>query len=267
MASLNAAKQQLRSAMKQKISAISHESALSQSTVVYNTLKTFRPYLDAKRISVFLSMPTGEIQTDAIVRHALESGKEVFVPYLHRNPTASPGLPARVMDMVRLRNITDYESLKPDAWGIPSIDPATVHERQRIFGGPDAHYSDRALLDLVLMPGVAFDMAPERGTIRRLGHGKGFYDYFLNRHNEKSVSIAGGGEQRQESTSSCPTPPVLLFGLALSEQFLYAPSEGSVPVGPLDQPLDGLILGNGEIKIPLSPSSSSASSSSSTPEN
>lgn len=205
-------------------------------STVTDTLKTFRPYAAAKRVSVFLSMPTGEIQTDAIVRHALESGKEVFIPYLHKNPVTSPGLPARVMDMVRLEDLGDYESLKPDRWGIPSVDPATVHTRQRIFGGPDAQHSDRTVLDLILMPGVAFDMSPENGAIRRLGHGKGFYDYFITRHNAKSDSLA-----KEES-------PALLCGLALSEQFLASPSEGSVPVGPLDQPLDSLILGSGEIK-------------------
>jgi len=194
--------------------------------------------MDAKRISVFLSMPNGEIQTDPIVRHALESGKEVFVPYLHKNPLSSPGLPLRVMDMVRLRDLRDYESLVSDRWGIPSVDPATVHQRQRIFGGPDAHHSEKTLLDLILMPGVAFDIDSRNGNIRRLGHGKGFYDYFITRHNAKVSSL---GQNR---------PPVLLFGLALSEQFLSSPSEGLVPVGSLDQPLDGLILGNGEIKYP-----------------
>ncbi|KAH8884853.1 nagb/rpia/CoA transferase-like protein [Thozetella sp. PMI_491] len=183
-------------------------------------------------------MPSGEIQTDAIVHHALESGKHVFVPYLHRNPLPpSADVPARVMDMVRLKNLQDYESLKRDSWGIPSIDPATVHERQRILGGPDAHHSEQAALDLILMPGVAFDIHPTDGSIRRLGHGKGFYDYFINRHNEKEASRAKGR-------------PVLLYGLALSEQFLSSPSEGEVPVGPLDQGLDGLILGNGAIKTP-----------------
>ncbi|KAL0472199.1 hypothetical protein QR685DRAFT_521331 [Neurospora intermedia] len=241
MASLNAAKQQIRSAMKNKLGALSHEAVKSQSSVVFNTLRNFQPYVDAKRVSVFLSMPTGEIQTDGIVRHALESGKEVFIPYLHKNPLASPNLPARVMDMVRLKDLHDYESLKPDRWGIPSIDPATVHERQRVFGGPDAHHSDQTLLDLILMPGVAFDIDPEAGAIRRLGHGKGFYDYFINRHNQKSVELG-----KQET-------PVLLYGLALSEQFLSSPSEGSVPVGRHDQPLDGLILGNGEIKSPPAP--------------
>jgi 5-formyltetrahydrofolate cyclo-ligase len=197
--------------------------------------------VNAKRVSVFLSMPTGEIQTDAIVRDALTAGKEVFIPYLHKNMVEAPGLPARIMDMVRLRDLADYESLQPDKWGIPSIDPATVPARQRVFGGPDAQHSDSTLLDLVLMPGVAFDAHPDSGAIRRLGHGKGFYDYFLFRHGLKAGSLG----QQQES-------PVLLLGLALSEQFL-SPSEGAVPVGPLDQPLDGLVLGNGEIKGPLAP--------------
>ncbi|KAK0643248.1 5-formyltetrahydrofolate cyclo-ligase [Cercophora newfieldiana] len=189
MASLKAAKQQLRLLMKQRLGAISHESAMSQSTIVSNTLKTFKPYVEAKRVSVFLSMPSGEIQTDAIVRDALKSGKEVFVPYLHKNPLPSPDLPARVMDMVRLKDIRDYESLKPDRWGIPSIDPSTVHERQRILGGPDAQHSDKTFLDLVLMPGVAFDRDPSTGVIRRLGHGKGFYDYFINLHNAKLSAL------------------------------------------------------------------------------
>ncbi|KAK4199423.1 hypothetical protein QBC40DRAFT_307505 [Triangularia verruculosa] len=237
MASLNAAKQQLRTAMKHKLQAMSPESVALQSSTVFNKLKTFQPFVNAKRVSVFLSMPGGEIQTDAIVRHALVSGKEVFVPYLHKNPTTSPTLPERVMDMVRLRDLADYESLTPDRWGIPSIDPATVHQRQRIFGGPNSQHSQNTLLDLILMPGVAFDIDPNNGAIRRLGHGKGFYDYFLSRHSSKSAELG-----QQES-------PVLLYGLALSEQFL-SPCEGAVPVGPFDQPLDGLILGNGEIKSP-----------------
>ncbi|RKU46205.1 hypothetical protein DL546_001653 [Coniochaeta pulveracea] len=237
MNSLNAAKQQLRSAMKQRLGAISKESVKAQSSVVFNKLREFKPYVEARRVSIFLSMSTGEIQTDGIVRHALESGKEVFVPYLHRNPLPSPDLPVRVMDMVRLRDIEDYESLQPDRWGIPSIDPATVHDRQRIFGGPDAHHSDKALLDLILVPGVAFDIAPETGAIRRLGHGKGFYDYFINRLKAKAKDLGVEGHI------------VNLYALGLSEQLLRSPAEGSIPMGPYDQRIDGLILGDGQVVI------------------
>lgn len=195
--------------------------------------------MDAGRISVFLSMPSAEVQTDDIVRHALDSGKQVFVPYLHKSPFLSnPDMPARVMDMVRLKDVHDYESLKRDKWGIPSIDPATVHERQRILGGPDTQHSDLTTLDLILMPGVAFDIAPNSNDVRRLGHGRGFYDLFLERYAEKLKQ------------SDAKRPSVLLYGLGLKEQFLSSATE-EVPVGPYDQPLHGLILGDEKTVVPI----------------
>ena len=180
-------------------------------------------------------MPSGEIQTDAIVRHALAAGKQVFVPYLHRSPLQTPDTPARVMDMVHLENLQDYESLKLDRWGIPSVDPGTVHARRRILGGPDVHHSDQATLDLILMPGVAFDV-DDTGGVRRLGHGKGFYDFFINRYLASS-----------ETKHLSEQKPLQLYGLALTEQFITA-EDGQVPIGQYDRRLHGLILGNGEIK-------------------
>lgn len=196
--------------------------------------------MDANRISVFLSMPSAEVQTDEIVRHALALGKQVFVPYLHKSPfPSSPDrpMPARVMDMVRLNNVQDYESLKRDKWGIPSIDPATVQERHRILGTSDRKPSDQPLLDLILMPGVAFDLAPNSREIRRLGHGRGFYDLFLERYAERLEQLHVKG------------PSVLLYGLGLKEQFLSSATD-EVPVGPYDQPLHGLILGDGKTVLP-----------------
>lgn len=226
-------------------------------------------------------MPAAEVQTGAIVRDALAAGKEVYVPYLYKkNPattttttTTMSTPPTRIMDMVRLRDLADYESLAPDRWGIPSVDPATVHQRQRVLGDGDGDGDGTLLpLDLVLMPGVAFDVQPGSG-VRRLGHGKGFYDYFLNRykaraaaassssssslpghHQRREVKELGGKEKEKEKEESSP---VLLVGLALSEQLL-SPSDGAVPVGPLDHPLDGLILGNGEIKGPLAAAGAAA---------
>lgn len=179
-------------------------------------------------------MPTGEIQTDAIVRHALESGKQVFIPYLHHSPMPSPDTPPRVMDMVHLKNLQDYENLQRDRWGIPSVDPSSIHERQRILGGPDVHKSDLSALDLILMPGVAFD-SDEEGSIRRLGHGRGFYDFFINRYQN---------EEPKESSQG----PLLLYGLALSEQLVSGSAGEAVPTGPYDRKLDGLVLGTGEVK-------------------
>ncbi|KAK1256217.1 hypothetical protein MKX07_008476 [Trichoderma sp. CBMAI-0711] len=239
-----AAKQQLRRLLKQRLSQVSQESILAQSNTIFETLKSFKPYQDARRISIYLSMPAAEIQTDAIVRHALTSGKQVFVPYLHKSPLDEPGTPARVMDMVQLRDVRDYDGLQRDSWGIPSIDPATVHLRQRILGGgggggpDDAQDSEQATtLDLILMPGVAFD-TDERGCVRRLGHGKGFYDFFLNRYLATKPHDEAGGEH-----------VLRFYGLALKEQLLDPMADEPVPMGQFDRKLHGLILGNGEIKL------------------
>jgi 5-formyltetrahydrofolate cyclo-ligase len=180
-------------------------------------------------------MPAAEIQTDAIVRHALSAGKQVFIPYLHKSPLQTPDTPTRVMDMVLLKGLQDYEGLKRDKWGIPSVDPETVAQRQRILGRPDAHHSELSTLDLMLLPGVAFDFDATE-SVRRLGHGKGFYDFFLNRY------LARQGLRADDDSS------LQLYGLALTEQLLDPAAGEEVPTGPLDRRLHGLILGSGEVR-------------------
>ncbi len=126
-------------------------------------------------------MPTGEISTTPIVHDALARGKTVFVPYLHRKEKRNDTEPASVMDMLKLHSVKDFESLKSDNWGIPTFSDDTIHERENSIGGHGVEDGRRSVwnggLDLILMPGMAFD-----GDIRRLGHGKGYYDYFLHKY-------------------------------------------------------------------------------------
>lgn len=143
-------------------------------------------YKSAKRISVYLSMPTGEISTKGIVKDALEQGKQVFIPYTYMLSPPQEGQPKSIMDMVELKSISDFESLKPDNWGIPTPSAESISSRANAFGGTgstqqraredEVGEAGEAGLDLIIMPGMAFDSA-----FGRLGHGKGFYDYFLHR--------------------------------------------------------------------------------------
>jgi len=237
LTALKAAKKQLRSLMKKKLSNISSESINTQSNAVFKNITGFKPYLEAKRIGIYLSMPTGEIQTDAIVRHALESGKKVFVPYLQKTQNPSPDTPKSVMDMVDLRSLSDYDSLKRDSWGIPTVAAETVSQREHILGNSTR---ESEALDMILMPGVAFDIDPNTDSVRRLGHGKGFYDYFLHRYRERR-------ESHVKEASTSPGTDVLLYGLALEEQFLKTNTGSSVPVGEHDSLLHGLVVGDGEL--------------------
>lgn len=179
-------------------------------------------------------MPTGEIQTDPIVRHALSAGKQVFVPYIYKLQEPCPGMPKSIMDMVNLQSLSDYESLKPDSWGIPTIKAHTISAREHIL------IKNGKGLDLILMPGVAFDSDPGTSFIRRLGHGRGFYDYFLH-HYRQNI-----GSQVKEPSKD-PGTDVWLHGLALEEQFLSPETDNPVLIGEHDSLLHGVLLGNGKI--------------------
>jgi 5-formyltetrahydrofolate cyclo-ligase len=130
-------------------------------------------------------MPSSELSTIAIVEDTFTLGKKPFVPHIHKKPSQTIDGPLSVMDMLSLHSKSDYQLLKPDGWGIPSLDKASIHERENCLeiASPEAGISTSPHptegLDIILLPGMAFDSG-----LRRLGHGKGYYDYFLARYAE-----------------------------------------------------------------------------------
>ena len=149
-------------------------------------------------------MPRGEVVTRAIVHDALRQGKQIFVPYIYNKKSHLPPKPRSAMNMVFLHSKSDYEALEPDAWGIPTVAESSIADRTHMLkesgnsrgiapqGDADSERSPRSTstesgrLDLIVMPGVAFDR-----NLGRLGHGKGFYDYFLKRYHDSKVGLLG----------------------------------------------------------------------------
>lgn len=220
-------KKDLRKKIKAVLSDLPEAAAAAQSSNATATLLAMPEYKAARRISVYLSMPTGEISTTSIVHDALRQGKQVFVPYIYKLVAPSHGQPKSIMDMLELKSLGDYESLKPDPWGIPSLSKDSVSSRGNSFGtqgiteGKQDEDSEGGL-DLIIMPGMAFD-----SNFGRLGHGKGFYDYFLHRCHKS-------------------THAPFRVGLSLTEQFLQP--DLYVPMDTTDFRLDALILGDGDIR-------------------
>jgi 5-formyltetrahydrofolate cyclo-ligase len=200
-------------------------------------------YKAARRISVYLSMPGGEISTSDIVRNALGQGKKVFVPYTYNLQSPKEGQPKSIMDMVELQSMKDFESLESDKWGIPTPSKASISSRANCFGGTGVTNGEtkgaEAGLDLIIMPGMAFD-----SHFGRLGHGKGFYDYFLTRCHQVS-RMPFRGKNYWYSVCGGLTDHVKV-GLSLTEQFL--PPHESVPMDSSDFRLDALITGDGELR-------------------
>ncbi|EDU44333.1 5-formyltetrahydrofolate cyclo-ligase [Pyrenophora tritici-repentis Pt-1C-BFP] len=170
-------------------------------------------------------MPGGEISTTDIVRNALDQGKKVFIPYTYNLDSPKQDQPKSIMDMVELQSMADFDSLQPDKWGIPTPSQDSISSRANCFGGTGITNGDieavHTGLDLIVMPGMAFD-----AQFGRLGHGKGYYDYFLSRCHK---------------VSRMP----FRVGLSLTERFL--PPTEPVPMSSSDFRLDAIVTGDGKL--------------------
>ncbi|KAK5445196.1 hypothetical protein LTS15_010287 [Exophiala xenobiotica] len=215
-------KASLRKRIGDELRKLSPEEIERQSTVITKQALQMPAYKNAKSIAIFLSMPGREVSTREIVRHSLENGKAVFVPYLR--PGEAPK--SRVMDMLQLRDTGDFQSLKPDNWGIPSLSKESVDERTNAMGGKGVsnRRDEKAApnLDLIFVPAVAFDRSH-----RRLGHGKGFYDRYFQTYKDAFDPNQAGQKMPY------------LVGLALSQQMLLP--EEDIPVEENDWIVDEVV--------------------------
>lgn len=160
-------------------------------------LRVLPEFQAANVISVYLSMPSGELSTSSVVREAFRQKKRIFVPFIAPVNDPSPDAPKSVMDMVSLHSEEDYQNLEPDRWGIPTPSPSSIDQRVRCLGDDDLilksfenNVMETEHVDLILMPGMAFDQ-----RLARLGHGKGFYDFFLQRYQKRTDASKKGGEK------------------------------------------------------------------------
>ncbi len=108
-------------------------------------------FANARFVLLFASFGS-EVDTSALLSAALEAGKRVALPRV--DPTTRE---------LELREIASVETdLQPGLWDIPEPIPGHCPE------------IDLGEVDLILVPGVAFDRSR-----RRLGYGGGYYDRIL----------------------------------------------------------------------------------------
>ena len=163
---------------------------LTAAKTAVSMLLSMQEYKESKKIGVYLSMPASEINTRVIVYDAFRHGKQVFVPYIYKQLHPKQGQPKSIMDMLELRSADEYESLNQDGWGIPTLSTGSVEFRLNCLGGTglsklgDEEVGENDGLDVLVMPGLVFDM-----HMGRVGHGKGFYDFFLQRYKDSHKDV------------------------------------------------------------------------------
>lgn len=133
-----------------------------KSEVITERILSSGDYLRSRSLMVYVDF-RNEVQTAGLIARALAGGKRVSAPITDiKGKKLTPSL------------LLDYPGdLTPGAWDILEPRPECVRP------------VDPSDLDLIIVPGVAFDV---RGN--RLGYGGGFYDRFLPLTGPGTVYIA-----------------------------------------------------------------------------
>lgn len=144
----NMDKSTLRLAFKARRQAMLAEECASRAQALVEHIKGLDSYKNAQSIMAYLAMPK-EANLDALIEDALALGKAVYVPVC----------------------IDKTHMIAAKLASLEAIDRGVLNIRI-----PKAGYEtiDAQALDIILVPGVAFD---ETGG--RLGMGAGYYDRFL----------------------------------------------------------------------------------------
>ena len=127
--------------------AISGELKKNKDTSIREKLLALPEFRKAAVILLYASFKS-EVDTFEAIKYCLSNNKTVVLPKVNETK-----------DALILYEIKDISELAKGHFGVP--EPAVPEDRRRDIAG----------IDMVIVPGVAFDM-----RCNRLGYGKGFYD-------------------------------------------------------------------------------------------
>lgn len=150
-------KKQIRSKIIFKLKTQKERERKLKSRLIKDKLFETPVFKKAKTVMFYIAF-NGEVDTKEMIKEAQKLGKIIVVPVCGKNR------------VIKACFLGDQTKLARGPYGI--CEPATKES------------IDLKNLDLVIVPGVAFD---KQGN--RLGRGKGYYDRFLEKLPEETASV------------------------------------------------------------------------------
>ncbi|PRT52704.1 5-formyltetrahydrofolate cyclo-ligase [Wickerhamiella sorbophila] len=197
-------KRALRKSVAEKLSQLTAQTIKTESIANANSLASLPEYMEAQNIAVYLHMDDGEARTDTIITKIFDDGKSLFLPKIVPLKNMEPQFPNQKTHLVmkHVKSQTEIDALTPQ--GRYRLREPEKGENCFARGG----------LDLIILPAVAYTK-----TCQRLGHGKGFYDSFIQEH----IKVTGNKPK--------------LVGVGLSPQLVE-----SIPTESHDEHLDAVVV-------------------------
>lgn len=146
-------KSQIRKSMKSNLKTLDPDTLRQASEGVMRNVMNQNLLERCNCPSIYLSMPTGEMDTSPLVSAILREKVRFYTPKVI-------GPNSEDMVMFEVKDMETIHSFPKSKWGIP----------EPILPEGGVSIDSYGEIDLVFVPGVAFDSG-----CRRLGHGKGYY--------------------------------------------------------------------------------------------
>ncbi|MBR6949047.1 MAG: 5-formyltetrahydrofolate cyclo-ligase [Bacilli bacterium] len=127
-----------------------------KSVIIYNKLISDKDYINSKRIALYNSLDS-EVSTKKLIDYSLDKGKTVLLPVVDNDN----------MEFYIINRNTKYNR---STFGI--LEPISKDNL------------NKALIDLIIVPGICFDL-----NKNRIGFGKGYYDKYLSNTSIKTIGI------------------------------------------------------------------------------
>lgn len=190
--SVKEAKAALRRDIERRLAGMSPAAAAVASGAIVAKVRKLESFRTARRVMLYVPMRT-EVDVGPLAVETLAAGGEVCLPAFD--------VASRTMWAVGLEG-----PWSPEAWPQGRLG-VRIARGERVV--------DAASIDLVIVPGVAFDHAGHR-----LGRGMGFYDRFLRDTGLEAVSIGVAFEEQLVERVPCEAGDVPLRGVITNERCL-----------------------------------------------
>lgn len=153
-------KKEIRSRIEAQRRQLSSEWVKSKSQQIVLNLQSLPEFQGARTVHCYVSW-RNEVHTHDLISNMLREGRQVVVPVVD--------LANRTLLHSAIRT---FDDLKPGAFGI--LEPPKENLQKILFNE----------LDLVIVPGVAFDLSGHR-----IGFGGGYYDNFLTHVTATKIAL------------------------------------------------------------------------------
>lgn len=170
-------KKEIRQNILQKKGDLSNEAVQEKSLAMLETLNKIDFYKNAENVMLYISFGK-EVLTKPIINDLMNRGKKVFIPVTV--PKTKALIVSELKDFENDLQVGHFGVMEPKEEALRPVDPSIV--------------------DLVIVPGVAFD---KKGY--RIGYGGGYYDRFIPRLSKKATTVSLAFEM--QLIDKVPTSP------------------------------------------------------------